>query len=106
MLRTNVSPFPSAALRTDTDKAYGTLRSRFRSSAFYTQPSNGHETAKTRGCVSRDTILSLTFKLGQSAAKRWRRLRGYQWLERLEQGVTFVDGIEQTTESNDHRSAA
>jgi transposase-like protein len=63
-------------------------------------------TAKTRGCVSRDTILSLTFKLGQSAAKRWRRLRGYQWLERLEQGATFVDGIEQTAESIDHRSAA
>ena len=63
-------------------------------------------TAKTRGCVTRATILSLTFKLGQSAAKRWRRLRGYQWLERLEQGATFVDGIEQTSESNDHRSAA
>lgn len=63
-------------------------------------------TAKTRGCVSRDTILGLTFKLGQSAAKRWRRLRGYQWLEKLEQGVTFVDGIEQNAETNDHRSAA
>ena len=63
-------------------------------------------TAKTRGCVTRATILSLTFKLGQSAAKRWRRLRGYQWLERLQQGATFVDGIEQTSESNNHRSAA
>ena len=63
-------------------------------------------TAKTRGCVTRATILSLTFKLGQSAAKRWRRLRGYQWLERLEQGATFVDGIEQAPGSNDHRSAA
>ena len=63
-------------------------------------------TAKTRGCVSRATILSLTFKLGQSAAKRWRRLRGYRWLERLDQGAIFIDGIEQTTESNDHRNAA
>jgi len=63
-------------------------------------------TAKTRGCVSRNTTLSLTFKLGQSAAKRWRRLRGTQWLERLEQGAIFVDGIEPTTESNDSRSAA
>lgn len=63
-------------------------------------------TAKTRGCVSRDTILGLTFKLGQSAAKRWRRLRGYQWLERLEQGVTFIDGIEQPSQTNDRRSAA
>lgn len=63
-------------------------------------------TDKTRGCVSRDTILSLAFKLGQSAAKRWRRLRGYQWLERLKRGATFIDGIEQTTGSNDCRSAA
>lgn len=63
-------------------------------------------TAKTRGCVSRDTILSLAFKLGQSAEKRWRRLRGYQWLERLEQGATFIDGIEQTDEPEPNRSAA
>lgn len=63
-------------------------------------------TAKTRGCVTRATILTLTFKLGQSAAKRWRRLRGYQWLERLEQGATFVDGIEQINDSQDRRSAA
>lgn len=63
-------------------------------------------TAKTRGCVSRDTILGLTFKLGQSAAKRWRRLRGTKWLEKLERGVKFVDGIEQIPETNDHRSAA
>lgn len=63
-------------------------------------------TAKTRGCVSRDTILGLTFKLGQSAAKRWRRLRGYQWLEKLEQGITFIDGIDQSPQNNDRRSAA
>lgn len=63
-------------------------------------------TAKTRGCVSRDTILGLTFKLGQSAAKRWRRLRGYQWLEKLDQGITFIDGIDQSPQNNDRRSAA
>jgi transposase-like protein len=63
-------------------------------------------TAKTRGCVTRDTILSLAFKLGQSAAKRWRRLRGYQWLDKLDRGVTFIDGIEQTDPSTDSRSAA
>ena len=63
-------------------------------------------TAKTRGCVTRNTVLSLAFKLGQSAQKRWRRLRGYQWLDKLDQGVTFIDGIEQTKASNDSRSAA
>lgn len=63
-------------------------------------------TAKTRGCVTRNTILSLAFKLGQSAQKRWRRLRGYQWLDKLERGVKFVDGVEQTEPANTDRSAA
>jgi len=35
-------------------------------------------TVKTRGCVSRDTILAMVYKLGESAAKRWQRLRGYR----------------------------
>lgn len=63
-------------------------------------------TAKTRGCVTRNSILSLVFKLGQSAQKRWRRMRGYQWIDKLEQGVQFIDGIEQLPTSNDHRDAA
>ena len=63
-------------------------------------------TAKTRGCISHDMLLGLTFKLGQSAAKRLRRLRDYQWIEKLEQGVTLIDGIEQTGESDNRRSAA
>jgi transposase-like protein len=63
-------------------------------------------TAKTRGCVTRNTILSLAFKLGQSAEKRWRRLRGYRWLDELERGVTFIDGVAQYEDNNDHRSAA
>ncbi len=63
-------------------------------------------TAKTRGCVTRNTILSLAFRLGQSAQKRWRRLRGYQWLDELERGVTFIDGVAQYQQSDNHRSAA
>ena len=63
-------------------------------------------TAKTRGCVTRNTILSLAFKLGQSAQQRWRRLRGYRWLEELERGVTFIDGVAQYENTTDHRSAA
>ena len=63
-------------------------------------------TANTRGCVTRNTILSLAFKLGQSAQKRWRRLRGHQWLAKLDRGVKFIDGIEQTEPSTESRSAA
>ena len=63
-------------------------------------------TAKTRGCVRRNTILSLAFKLGQSAQKRWRRLRSYRWLEDLDRGMTFIDGIAQNQPSTHYRSAA
>jgi transposase-like protein len=37
-------------------------------------------TAKTRGCVSRNTILALVFRLGLSAEKRWVKLKGFQRL--------------------------
>nr|WP_051309743.1 transposase [Desulfogranum japonicum] len=49
-------------------------------------------TAKTRGCVSRRTILSMVFKLGQSAQKKWRRLRGFKLLADVVRGVEFKDG--------------
>ena len=58
-------------------------------------------TARTRGCVIRNTILSLAFKLGHSVHKRWLRLCGYQWLER---GITFIDGIENTNPPNANES--
>ena len=50
-------------------------------------------TAKTRGCVSRATILAMVFKLGQSAAKRCQRIRGYRRLPEVIQGIKFIDGI-------------
>ena len=50
-------------------------------------------TAKTRGCVSRNSILSMVFKLSQSAEKRWRRLRGFKKLADVVQGIRFKDGI-------------
>jgi len=52
-------------------------------------------TAKTRGCVSRATILAMVYKLGQSAQKRWHRIRGYSRLPEVVRGVKFVDGIAQ-----------
>ena len=50
-------------------------------------------TAKTRSCVSRQTILSMVFKLVQSAEKRWRRLQGYRQLSAVLQGTKFVNGV-------------
>lgn len=49
-------------------------------------------TAKTRGCVARHTILSMVYKLGQSAQKRWRRLRGFKLLADVIRGVQFKNG--------------
>ena len=50
-------------------------------------------TAKTRGCLSRQTMLTMVFKLCQSAEKRWRRLQGYKLLADVIHGVKFIDGI-------------
>lgn len=49
-------------------------------------------TDKTRGCVARHTILAMVYKLGQSAQKRWRRLRGFKQLGAVIRGVQFKDG--------------
>ena len=50
-------------------------------------------TAKTRGYLSRQTMLTMVFKLCQSAEKRWRHLMGYKLLADVVRGVKFVDGI-------------
>ena len=52
-------------------------------------------TAKTRGCLSRQTLLTMVFKLCLSAEKRWRRLRGYKLVAEITRGVKFQDGIRQ-----------
>jgi len=54
-------------------------------------------TRKTRGCVSRQTILALVFQLGQSAQKRWRRLRGFKHLAEVIEGVKFENGVRADT---------
>jgi transposase-like protein len=62
-------------------------------------------TTKTRGCVSRQSILSLVYRLGLSAEKRWRRLRGFKHLADVIEGVKFVDGV-RADEQQDSRIAA
>ena len=62
-----------------------------------------HRTKRAKGCLTRDGMLHMMFKLGQCAQKKWRRLRGFDYLAKVITGVKFKDGIE-ATESN--RSAA
>jgi putative transposase len=66
-----------------------------------------HRTKKVKGCFSRTTILTMVFKLCQSAQKRWIRLYGLERLAEVIRGVNFVNGESQiTNESVDKRSAA
>jgi transposase-like protein len=51
-------------------------------------------TNKTRGCLSRTTMLAMVFKLWQSAAKRWHRLRAAHYLPEVMNGMAFKDGIQ------------
>ena len=55
-----------------------------------------HRTKRSKGCLSRDGMLHLMFKLGQCAETKWRRLRGFDYLAKVITGVQFKDGIEAT----------
>ncbi len=53
-----------------------------------------HRTKRSKGCLSRDGMLHMMFKLGLCAEKKWRKLRGFDYLAKVIQGVLFKDGIE------------
>jgi transposase-like protein len=49
-------------------------------------------TAKTKGCLSRQTALAMVFKLAKCAERHWRRLDGTERLAQVIAGVRFRDG--------------
>ena len=51
-------------------------------------------TAKVRSCFSSKTVVTMAFKLCQSAQKKWQRLHGSKKLAEIIKGVIFVNGIE------------
>jgi putative transposase len=55
-------------------------------------------TAKTRGCVSRESILAMVFMLVKSAERRWRKLNGILRLAQVIEGVVFKDGVREDVE--------
>jgi putative transposase len=55
-------------------------------------------TAKTRGCVSRESILAMVFMRVKSAERRWLKLRGVARLAEVIQGVSFKDGVREDQE--------
>jgi len=56
-----------------------------------------HRTKRAKGCLSRDGMLHMMFKLGQCAQKKWRKLRGFDYLGKVIRGVQFKDGVEVTS---------
>ena len=66
------------------ESAFGTIR---------------HRTKRSKGCLSRDGMLHMMFKLGMCAQKNWRRQRGFNYLGKVISGVKFKDGIEVTESS-------
>lgn len=55
-----------------------------------------HRTKRSKGCLSRDGMLHMMFKLGQCAEQNWRKLPGFDYLAKVITGVMFKDGIETT----------
>ena len=52
-------------------------------------------TAKVRSCFSSTTVVTMAFKLCQSAQKRWQRLHHSEKLAGVIEGAKFVNGIEE-----------
>jgi putative transposase len=50
-------------------------------------------TYKTRGCCSKDSLLSMVFKIVQAAQKRWQRLHCHNIIPLVLEGVKYIDGV-------------
>ena len=59
-----------------------------------------HRTYKSKGCFSRTTILTMVFKLCESAQERWIKLRGFNYLAEVIQGVKFINGVKESEKIN------
>lgn len=66
-----------------------------------------HRTKRSKGCLSRQGMLHMMFKLGMCAQENWRKLRGFEYLAKVIEGVQFRDGNELTelTEHNNRIAA-
>lgn len=56
-----------------------------------------HRTKRSKGCLTRDGMLHMMFKLAECAQNNWRRQRGFDYLAKVITGVKFIDGVEATT---------
>jgi transposase-like protein len=63
-------------------------------------------TERTQGCLSRQTALTMVFRLCQCAEKTWRRLDGSGHLGEVIRGVPFVDGLKKSNPEPAQEKAA
>lgn len=59
-----------------------------------------HRTYKSKGAFSRTTILTMVFKLCENAQQHWYRLKGFNYLADVIQGVKFVNGIREVVKND------
>ena len=83
-----------AETRTDAETAFDLFITSYE--AKYPKATLCLQTKRSKGCLSRDGMLHMMFKLGQCAEKNWRRLRGFDYLAKVVIGIKFKDGIEVT----------
>jgi transposase-like protein len=65
-----------------------------------------HRTERTKGAVSRSTLLGLIYKLAMCAEKSFRRLNGFEQLAEVIRGVKFVDGLREASNKEQQKIAA
>ena len=56
-----------------------------------------HRSSRAKGCVTRQTMLSMIYKMGRCAEKSWRRLRGFRRARKARVACGFVDRAHKST---------
>lgn len=59
-----------------------------------------HRTRQTKGCGSRESTMSMVFKLSMGAEKHWQKLRGSELIDKVINGIKFVNGEEEKISEN------
>lgn len=63
-------------------------------------------TKSTRGAGSAKTATTMAFKLLQECEKKWRKIRGFEDIENILNGVVYKDGVVVVSESANQEAAA
>lgn len=57
-----------------------------------------HRTKRSKGCLNKQGILTMMFKLALTAQKRWRKIRGCHEVKNLLNGTIYINGETQTSQ--------